>query len=320
MSSSIGQPEVATMNDAQVLLKLQRRQGLCNRIRKYRVFYLFMLPGIIYFLLFHYLPMFGLRWAFYEFDLRGLGDFVGLEHFRDAFSSESFQRAFRNTLILSSANIVIQMTLIITISLLLNEIVNTVFKRSVQTIIYLPHFLSWPVVGSLFILILSQNGMINAIIEGAGFDSIYFFGNPGWWRRIYLVALSWREVGWGTVIFLAALAGIDPQLYESALMDGANRLQQMVYITLPHLVPVIVIVLIMNLAKIFNLFESVLVFYNPLVYSVGDVLQTYVFRSGVREFRFAYATAVGLFRSVIAFALVMAANQIVKKIRGEAVV
>lgn len=295
--------------------------GIKRRVQKYRVFYLFMVPGFLYFLLFHYLPMLGLRWAFFDYDLRGVGSFIGLEHFRLAFNSEGFLRAFKNTLILSSANIVLQMTFIIAISLLLNEIANRAFKRVVQTIIYLPHFLSWVVVGSLFTLFLSrQGGLVNAAITSMGGESIYFLGEPSWWRIVYLAILSWREVGWGTVIFLAALSGIDPQLYEAAWMDGANRWQQMIHVTLPHLVPVIVIVLIMNLAKIFNLFESVFVLYNPLVYSVADVIQTYVYRSGLKEFRFGYATAVGLFRSVVAFALVISANRLSAKVNGEAAV
>ena len=292
--------------------------SLKKRVQKYRVFYLFMLPGFFYFILFHYLPMLGLRWAFFDYDLRGTGDFIGLEHFRDALSSDGFRRAFGNTLLLSSANIVIQMTLIISISLLLNEILRSGFKKLVQTVIYLPHFLSWVVVGSLFTLMLSQQGgLVNATITSLGGDSIYFLGNPGWWRGVYLFALSWREVGWGTVIFLATLSGIDPQLYEAAWMDGAGRWRQMVHVTFPHLIPVIIIVLIMNLAKIFNLFESVFVLYNPLVYSVADVIQTYVYRSGLKEFRFGYATAVGLFRSVIAFVLVISANRLSKRISGE---
>ena len=295
-----------------------RQATLGKRIHQHRTYYLFLLPGVIYFLLFHYAPMFGLRWAFYDYDLRGIGDFIGFEHFRDAVTSEGFVRAFRNTLVLSSANIVIQMTLTITISLLLNEMVRKGVKKFVQTAIYLPHFLSWVVVGALFTLILSrQGGMVNGVIESLGGEKVYFLGDPGWWRVVYLFILAWREVGWGTVIFLASLSGIDPQLYEAAWIDGAGRWKQMRYITLPHLAPVIVIVLIMNLAKIFNLFESVFVLYNPLVYQVSDVIQTYVYRTGLQEFRFGYSTAVGLFRSVIAFALVMTANTTVRKIRGE---
>ena len=293
---------------------------LWNRVMKYRMFYMMMLPGFVYLVLFRYLPMLGLRYAFFDYDLRGVGDFIGFEHFNDAFSSEGFMRAFKNTLILSSANICIQMTLTITISLLLNELKNQVFKKFVQTIIYLPHFLSWVVVGALFTLILSrQGGLVNMMLQSTGQELKYFLGDVKLWRGTYLFILSWREVGWGTVIFLASLSGIDPQLYEAALMDGANRWKQLLHITIPHLIPVIVIVLIMNLAKIFNLFESVFVLYNPLVYKVSDVIQTYVYRSGIAEFRFGYATAVGLFRSVIAFVLVMTANRVAKILRGESV-
>ncbi len=298
----------------------QGKHQYLNKILKYKMFYLLMLPGFVYLLLFRYLPMLGLRYAFFDYDLRGVGGFIGFEHFNDAFGSDGFMRAFKNTLILSSANICIQMTLTITISLLLNELKNQVFKRIVQTVVYLPHFLSWVVVGALFTLILSrQGGLVNMLIESSGGDLKYFLGDVKLWRGTYLFILSWREVGWGTVIFLAALSGVDPQLYEAAIMDGANRWKQMLYITIPHLIPVIIIVLVMNLAKIFNLFESVFVLYNPLVYKVSDVIQTYVYRSGIAEYRFGYATAVGLFRSVIAFFLVMSANKAAKYFRGESV-
>lgn len=291
------------------------KKNLVKELVNHKLFYLFLIPGFVQLLLFHYIPMIELRMAFYNFGLAGMGDFVGLEHFRTAFQGLGFPRAFRNTLILSSINIVVQMSLTITIALLLNEVVNPVFKKIVQTIIYLPHFLSWVVVASLFILMLSRGGIVNAIVAEFGGEPTIFLASQLWWRPVYLSALAWREVGWGTVIFLAALAGIDPGLYESAKIDGANRLQQMVHITLPHLFPVISIVLIMNLAKIFNLFESVMVLYNPMVYEVADVLQTYVYRIGIQQHRFAYATAVGLFRSVIAFVLVVGANKLTKKMR-----
>lgn len=295
--------------------KASRWNSLKKEIMNHKLFYLFLLPGALQLITFHFVPMFELRMAFYQYGLGGIGEFVGLEHFRVAFSGIGFPRAFRNTLLLSSINIVVQMTLTISVSLLLNEILNPIFKKFVQTIIYLPHFLSWVVVASLFILMLSRGGIVNAVVQYFGGDPIYFMASQQWWRPIYLSALAWREVGWGTVIFLAALAGIDPQLYESAKMDGANRLQQMRHITIPHLFPVISIVLIMNLAKIFNLFESVMVMYNPMVYEVADVLQTYVYRIGIQQHRFAYATAVGLFRSVIAFVLVVSANRLTKRMR-----
>lgn len=313
--------ESALSADMQTTLKTslrkQNRNSLWKTIAENKLFYLFLLPGTIYFIVFHYVPMWELRMAFYDYGLGGVGEFIGLEHFRTALASPGFSRAFWNTLILSSMNIVIQMTLTIVISLLLNEVMHKGFKRIVQTIIYLPHFLSWVVVASLFILFLSQGGIVNAVITAFGGEPIYFLGSSAWWRPIYLAILAWREVGWGTVIFLAALSGIDPELYEAAKIDGSNRLQQMIYITLPHLFPVIAIVLIMNLAKIFNLFESVMVLYNSLVYDVSDVLQTYVYRTGIREFRFAYATAIGLFKSLIAFVLVVTANRITKRLKDE---
>jgi putative aldouronate transport system permease protein len=288
---------------------------LVKDILDHRLFYFFLLPGAALLVVFNFIPMIELRLAFYEYGLGGIGDFVGLEHFRTAFQGLGFPRAFWNTLLLSGINIAVQMTLTIIISLLLNEVTNARFKKFVQTVIYLPHFLSWVVVASLFILMLSRGGIVNAIITHFGHEPIYFIASQTWWRPIYLLALAWREVGWGTVIFLAALSGIDPEMYESAKLDGANRLQQMVFITLPHLYPTISIVLIMNLAKIFNLFESVMVLYNPMVYEVADVLQTYVFRIGIQQHRFAYATAVGLFRSVIAFVLVVSANRLTRKMR-----
>jgi len=295
--------------------KTGKFRRLAKDILEHRLFYFFLLPGAALLITFHFVPMLELRLAFFEYGLGGIGDFVGFEHFRTAFQGLGFPRAFRNTLLLSSINIVVQMTLTIIISLLLNEVVNARFKKLVQTIIYLPHFLSWIVVASLFILMLSRGGIVNAIIKSLGYDPVYFMASQTWWRPIYLLALAWREVGWGTVIFLAALSGIDPEMYESAKLDGANRLQQMLFITLPHLFPTISIVLIMNLAKVFNLFESVMVMYNPMVYEVADVLQTYVFRIGIQQHRFAYATAVGLFRSVIAFVLVIAANRLTRKMR-----
>lgn len=292
-----------------------KRRRLIKNILDHRLFYFFLLPGVALLVLFFFVPMYELRMSFFDYGLGGIGEFVGWEHFRTAFQSIGFPRAFRNTMLLSAVNIVVQMVLTIIISLLLNEVVNARFKKFVQTVIYLPHFLSWVVVASLFILMLSRGGIINALVTAFGGDPVYFMVSQKWWRPIYLIALAWREVGWGTVIFLAALAGIDPQMYESAKMDGANRLQQMIYITLPHLFPTISIVLIMNLAKIFNLFESVMVLYNPMVYEVADVIQTYVFRIGIQQHQFGYATAVGLFRSVIAFVLVVGANRLTRKMR-----
>ncbi|MBN1524885.1 MAG: sugar ABC transporter permease [Spirochaetales bacterium] len=301
--------------------KAQALSPLGKRFKKSFAFYFFMLPGIIYFALFHYFPIFNMYIAFKEFNLAGEGDWIGIANFVEMFSSSKFYQVVGNTLILSGFNILLQMSVVIVISLLLNEIRFRLFKRTIQTIIYLPHFLSWVVVASVFHLILSpQTGIVNVLIQIFGGKPIYFLGKEEWWRPVYLFILLWREIGWGTVIYLAALSGIDPQLYEAANIDGANRFTQMRVITIPHLIPTMVAVLIWNLSKVLNLFHSVLVLYSPAVYDVSDVIETYVFRKGIQDGSYGYATAVGIFKAIIAFILVISANKIVKKLRGEAII
>jgi putative aldouronate transport system permease protein len=280
-----------------------------------------MLPGIIYFLLFHYWPIINMRIAFYDFGLMGQQQFIGLQNFIDMFSSRTFYEVFGNTLLLSGLNILMQMVIVLTFALLLNEIRFNLFKGAVQTFIYLPHFLSWVVIASIFHLLLSpQTGIVNALIGSLGGKPVYFLGSEFWWRPVYLFILLWKDTGWGTVVFLAALSTIDPQLYEAADIDGAGKLKQVRVITLPHLAPTIVIVLIMSLAKILNLFHSVLVLYNPLVFSVSDVIETYVYRRGLVNADYDYATAIGIFKAVISFFLVLIANKAAKKIQGESII
>jgi putative aldouronate transport system permease protein len=301
-----------------------KSQSLGKRILKHKVFYLFMLPGIIYFIIFHYLPMIGLSIAFFKYDaIHGLGKFIGLLNFKEMFTSPKFYNVFFNTLILSSLTIVIQMMIVILISLMLNEIKNVFFKKTVQTVVYLPHFLSWPVVAAIFVLLLSQqSGAVNALLDAIGLPKIDFLRKEAWWRPAYLFISFWKESGWGTVVFLAALSSIDPQLYEAAEMDGAGKLKQVFVITLPHIRNVIAIVLIMNLSKMFNIFQSVFLLYNPAVYDVSDVIETYIYRRGFVGINadFSYAAAVGLFKSVIAFILVMITNKAANKIQGENII
>jgi putative aldouronate transport system permease protein len=300
-----------------------KQPSLLKRMAKYKIFYLLMIPGIFYLIIFQYLPMAGLGVSFFKYDIHGLGGFIGLQNFYEMFASHKFYSVFFNTLFLSLLNISIQMIIVIVISLLLNEIKNMFFKRSVQTVIYLPHFLSWPVVAAIFVLIFSpQNGSVNELIKYFGGKSIYFLGNEETWRPSYLFISFWKETGWATVVFLAALSSIDPQLYEAAEMDGAGKLRQAWHITLPHLRTVIAIVLIMNLSKMFNIFQSVFLLYNPMVYGVSDVIETYVYRRGFVDFNadYSYATAVGLFKSVIALILVLITNKIANKIHGDKII
>lgn len=293
---------------------------LLKRMSKFTPFYIMAIPGFVYYILFHYWPMYGIRIAFYDYGLLGIKGFIGLENFRELFSSSTFYAAFANTLIINLVSIALKLVVALVISLLLNEIMQLKFKKFVQTAIYLPHFLSWVVVASVFYLLLSpQTGAVNATLKLLGFESIDFLTSSVLWRPVYWFVVLWRESGWGTIVFLAAISGINPNLYESAEIDGASRLQQALHITLPSITNVILIVLVMYLSKIFNVFESVFVMYNPLVYDVSDVLGTYVYRKGIVSADYDYATAVGLFRSLVSLILVLSANWLSKVVRKESI-
>jgi putative aldouronate transport system permease protein len=202
------------------------------------------------------------------------------------------------------------------IALLINEIQNTIGKKFVQTVIYLPHFLSWVVVAAIFTLIFASDGLVNSFVGGTE----NWLTNKNWWRPIWYFINRWKETGWGTIIFLAAVTGISPDLYEAAEIDGAGRLKQTWYITIPSLMNTILVVFILNLAKIMNVFESVFVLYNDLVYSVSDVIQTYTYRAMKDRMDYGYSTAVGLFKSVVSLILVLGANYVSGRIRGRGII
>ncbi|MBP3886552.1 MAG: sugar ABC transporter permease [Cellulosilyticum sp.] len=301
------------------------KKSLKVRMYTYRWFYLMILPVFIFVFFFNYLPMLGIRFAFYEYTPFKGPNFTGLDNFAKLLSNEQFWAAFRNTWILSVGKLLVNTFASVLLSLLINEIASIHLKKFVQTLVYLPHFLSWVVVASIFAIILSpQNGFANEIFMKLGLieEPVYFLANTKSWRWVYFFVNVWKDTGWGTVIFLATLTGINPELYEAAKMDGATRIQQMHYITLPALADTIVIVLILNLAKVMNLFESVLVLYNAKVYGIADVLQTYVYRQTLTTQvpNFGYSTAVGLFRSLIGCALVLGCNWASKKARGRGII
>lgn len=309
-------------------------KSVWRRMYLYRGFYVMFLPVFIFILLFNYLPMAGLRYAFTDYISGKEPVYVGIKHFVDMFglsslsklSSKQFMSAFTNTLSLSIIKLFLNTFMAVIISLLLNEIRQIHFKKTVQTIIYLPHFMSWVVVASIFKLILSasDSGMLNQILMSAGFidKPIEFLTSTSTWRGVYYVVNIWKDTGWGTILFLATLSGISPDLYEAAQIDGANRLNRMRYITLPALANTIITVFILNLAKVMNLFESVFVMYNPTVYDVSDVLQTYIYRQSFSSgaANYGYTTAVGLFRSLISCILVLICNKASKKVRGRGII
>lgn len=303
-----------------ILTRGERLQLMLRRVRKYKALYAMLAPAFLFYILFHYIPMYGVRIAFYDFGVRGIKGFIGLENFRYLFASSRFWAAFRNTLIISGVDLACAMVLNVGFALLLNEIQVKGFKKTVQTIVYLPHFLSWVVLASIFTMLLSpETGFINAIIKQLGLKSVYFLTNDKWWRPVFIFIHRWKETGWGTIIFLAALSGVDPQLYEAATIDGAGRLKQVRHITLPAISTTFFIVLIINLSRVLNIFQPIFVLYNPIVYNVSDVIGTYTYRVGIVQADYDYATAIGLFRSVVALVLVLTANFISKKVKGESI-
>lgn len=293
-----------------------------NTIKKDMFYYLMFLPVFVMAIIFAYIPMLGIRFSFYKFT-PFKQEFIGLDNFRNIFTGVSaprFWSAFRNTITLSLANLILGTIFAVAIALLLNELKNIKIKGFIQTVIYLPHFLSWVVVASIFTIILSpQNGFVNNILGFFGLDPIYFLAQEKWWTPVYLFINRWKETGWGTIIYIAALSGINPEIYEAAEIDGAGKWKQALYITLPSLMTTILIVFILNLARVMNIFESIFVLYNPNVHSVSDVIATYTYRIGMQQADYGLATAIGLFRSFIGLVLVLVTNFFSKKIKGSSI-
>lgn len=280
--------------------------------------YLMLVPGIIFLLIFKYTPMYGIIIAFKDFNIfegMAASPWVGWENFEKLFNSQAFARVFRNTLIISLYKIVFLFPLPIIMAILMNEIKNMFFKRGIQTIVYLPHFLSWVIVSGLFIDILSANGgIVNKLIESTGGTPIAFFMNTDVFRSVLISSAGWKEVGWGMIIYLAAITTIDPQLYEAAKIDGAGRFRQIWHITVPGLVPIILLMFILRLGSILEAgTEQILVMYNSIVYEVADVIGTFVYRVGLGQQDYSFSTAVGLFDSVIGFILIITGNYLSRK-------
>ena len=281
------------------------------------------LPVVVYFFIFHYIPMYGVTLAFKDFNLsEGImgSPWVGYKHFRDLTRTHSFTRALSNTVIISLLKLVAGFPAPIILALLLNEIRDIRFKKTVQTISYLPHFLSWIILSGIFIQFLSLDGFVNTLLGFFGIEPIYFMADNRWFRSILVITDVWKGVGWGTIVHLATIAGINPELYEAAECDGATRLYKMIHITLPMMGPTIAILLILNLGGILSAgFDQIFNMYNNAVMETADILDTYVYRTGLGSMRFSFATAVGLFKNGIGFFLVLMTNFISKKISGSGI-
>ncbi|MEG2253242.1 MAG: ABC transporter permease subunit [Clostridia bacterium] len=286
---------------------------------KYRELVMLFIPAIIFYILFKYLPILGVQIAFkkYMFRLGIWGSpWVGFDNFTKLFQMASFWEVLRNTFIISGLKLLIGFPAPIILALLLNEIRGVRFKRTVQTISYLPHFLSWVILSGIFIQFLSPSiGPINILIKSMGGQPIYFLGDEKWFRTVLITTHVWKSVGWGTIVYLAALTSVNPEYYEAAYLDGATRWHCTRYITIPTLAPVITIMLIFAVGSVIeDDFSQIYNLYNEAVYSVGDVISTYTYRRGLVKMDYSFAAAVDLFKNLFAFILIVTTNQIANRV------
>ena len=297
-----------------------KRQGLT---REEKTFHLMLLPGMIILLLCVFIPLVGSLMAFQNYvPAKGLlgSKWVGLENYKFIFSLPDGRQVFVNTLVIAFAKLVMNIFVPVTFAILLNEITAKVFKRTFQTIVYLPHFLSWVVLATVVTNMFSLEGPFNAVVTMFGGEPIQFLASNSWFRKVIVGTDVWKEFGYNSVVYLAALTGIDPGLYEAANIDGANRFKQIWHITVPALLPTVVLMTALNLGNILNAgFDQIFNLYNPIVYETADIIDTYVYRIGMVERQYSIGAAVGLLKSVISFALILGANKCAKKATGSGI-
>lgn len=286
--------------------------------------YLMFLPVAVLLLIFNYFPMYGVTLAFKDFNPR-LGIFgskwIGFEHFQTLFTDPYFLKVLWNTIRISLLKFAIGFPVPIILTLMLNEVKNAKFKRTVQTVSYLPYFISWVVVSGILINIFSiDGGQVNKLIQTLGGEQVNFFGDSNAFLTLLVISDIWKNAGWGTVIYFAAIANINPELYEAAMIDGANRFQRMRHITLPGMVPALSINLIFSCSSLLSAgFDQIFNLYNPVVYKVADIIDTYIFRIGISDGNYGISTALGLFNSVISVTLILVVNKVIKKLGGEGI-
>ena len=299
----------------------EKKDSLKQHITKYWQLYVMMLIPVIYYIVFRYLPMAGNIIAFrrYRAGSSIFGDeWSGLKYFRQFWKDSNFWQAFRNTLLLNLKYLIISFPITIVFALLLNEIKNVGWKKVVQTISYLPHFISMVIMAGMVRELLGTRGPINSLIQSLGGQPISFISLPEWFTTIFVVSGIWQGIGWGTILYLAAMSGISPDLYEAAGLDGANKFQQCIHVTLPAILPTISTLLVLNIGQLCGsaAFEKVFLLYTPTTYKTADIIATFVYRMVLGSGNFSYATAVGLFQGLINLVLLTIANQVSKRITG----
>ncbi len=293
-------------------------QRIVDHLKREWQIYLMLAPTVIWLLLFLYKPMYGLQIAFKDYSIfRGVAasPWIGFEHFETLFASEQFLRALKNTIYISMMSLIIGFPVPILLALMFNEILNQTFKKTAQTIVYLPHFISSVIIAGIVITAFSPSaGIVNTILSWLDVDPIYFLTKPEWFRPIFIGTTIWQEAGFQSIVFIAAISGVSPTLYESAVVDGASRWQMMWKITVPSIMPTIIIMLIIRIGNMLEVsFEMIILLYQPATYETADVVNTFIYRQGLQSGQYDFAAAAGLFNAVIAFVLVMTANSISKR-------
>ncbi len=303
---------------------LIRKNSLPKYFWKHRFLYLLFLLPFLYYVIFQYIPIYGIAIAFQDYmpGMPFIGNpWIGFKNFNLAFSSQPFLEALRNTVIISFSKIIFGFPFPIIIALLLNEVRAVKFKKIVQTAIYFPHFVSWVIVGAVILSFFSVNdGLVNMILKSMNLPAANILTNPKYFRSILVISSMWKEAGMSSIIYLAAITGVDTQTYEAALIDGANRWQQTRYITLPGIATTISIMFILQLGGILSAgMEQTLVLLNPMVSSVGENIDTFVYKVGLKQGDYSFSTAVGLFKSLVGYVLVMGTNRLSKIVKGESI-
>ncbi|MFP5106731.1 ABC transporter permease [Neobacillus sp. C211] len=300
-------------------IQVKKASKLKKILSNYQL-YLFLLPALVYFIVFHYVPMYGILIAFKDFvATKGImgSPWVGFKHFERFFESYQFWTLIKNTLGLSVIQLIVGFPLPIFLALMMNQIRSDKYKRFIQTVVYAPHFISVVVLAGMIYVFFSNNGLINNLILIFGGDPISFMAKPDWFKPLYIASGVWQETGWAAIIYLAALAGVSPELHEAAVMDGANKWQRIFHVDIPAIMPTAVILLILNVGNIMNIgFEKAYLLQTPMNQPAAEIIPTYVYKMGLQQAQYSFASAVGLFNSVINLVLLFLVNKFAKKLSG----
>lgn len=310
---------------AKVKTERVRKKTLTYYLWRDKWLYLMLVPVIVYYIVFKYAPMFGIVMAFQDYNIFGGitgSKFVGLDNFAAVFGKAQFWNSIRNTLVLNVLMLLVNFPLTIILSLILNEITGKRFKKAAQSVLYLPHFISWVVVAGIITNLFNMStGSVNNLIKAAGGDALPFLSSNGWWIFTYIFSNVWKEVGWGTIIYLAALTGIDESLYEAAYLDGATKFQRIIYVTIPSIRSVIVTMLILQISNMMTIgLDAPLLLGNSKVIEVSEVISTYVYRIGIQNAQYSLSTAIGLFQSLVNIIILLAADKFAKAIGEDGII